>query len=232
MNEASTCRSLTPRCWLSCAICHLRKEKRFCLALHDRICAQCCGEQREVTLDCPAECPYLQQARQHEKPREFAGPRPEELLPAVEIGQEFLAMHEPLMAGIAQTLARITHSDRNLHDRDLIGALSNMAKSYQTLLASGLVYQESTPNPAQQHIINVLNELLREFRQVESQNQGYTSLKDRDVLKVLVFTLRWISLHTSGRPLARGFIDFMHDRFPATGAVDTTAETGSRIIMP
>ena len=26
-------------------------------------------EQREVTLDCPSDCAYLQQARDHEKPR-------------------------------------------------------------------------------------------------------------------------------------------------------------------
>ena len=54
---------------MSCAICQTRKEKRFCLAVHGRICPQCCGEQREVTLDCPSDCVYLQQARQHEKPR-------------------------------------------------------------------------------------------------------------------------------------------------------------------
>lgn len=217
---------------MSCPVCNIRKEKRFCLALHDRICAQCCGEQREVTIDCPSECPYLQQARQHEKPKEPGEALPEEMFPAIEIGQEFLALHEQLLAGIAQTLARITYSDRHLHDRDLIGALANMAKSYQTLLASGLVYQESTPNPAQQGIIAVIDELLREFREVEAQHQGYTSLKDRDVLKALVFTLRWIHLHSSGRPLARGFIDFMHERFPAAGPTDDAAETGSRIIMP
>jgi len=52
---------------MSCALCEKRKEKRFCPALHDRICPQCCGEQREVTLDCPSDCVYLQQAREHEK---------------------------------------------------------------------------------------------------------------------------------------------------------------------
>src|ERR1700690_4136512 len=54
---------------LSCAICEERKEKRFCPAVHGRICPQCCGEQREVTLDCPSDCPYLQQARAHAKGR-------------------------------------------------------------------------------------------------------------------------------------------------------------------
>lgn len=217
---------------MSCPICHLRKEKRFCPALHDRICAQCCGEQREVTLDCPSECPYLQQARQHEKPREFGSPLPDELFPAVEISSDFLARHEPLLAGIAQTLARITRSDRNLHDRDLMGAVANLAKSYQTLVASGLVYQETTPNPAQQAIIAVLTELLREFREVEAKHLGYTSLKDRDVLKVLVFTLRWVYMQTSGRPLSRGFIDFLHERFPAAPPLESASEAGSRIIIP
>ena len=34
--------------FVSCEICHNRKEKRFCPAIHGRICPQCCGEQREV----------------------------------------------------------------------------------------------------------------------------------------------------------------------------------------
>src|SRR5271170_6024691 len=50
---------------LSCVICEERKEKRFCPAVHGKICPQCCGEQREVTLDCPSDCPYLQQSREH-----------------------------------------------------------------------------------------------------------------------------------------------------------------------
>ena len=221
------------RCRLSCPICNLRKQKRFCLALHDHICAQCCGEQREVTIDCPSECPYLQQARLHEKTREFGNSLPEEMFPAVVIREDFLARHEPLIAGMAQTLTRIALSNRDLRDRDLIGALTNMVKSYQTLLASGLVYQEAMPNPAQQAIIDVLAELLREFREVEAKQLGYTSLKDRDILQALVFTLRLIQLHTSGRPLSRAFIYFLQERFPAASTpLDSPSDAGSRIIIP
>src|SRR5437762_7846579 len=61
-----------------CVICQKRREKRFCPAIHDRICPQCCGEQREVTLDCPTDCVYLQQAREHEKPRSVDDLRSEE----------------------------------------------------------------------------------------------------------------------------------------------------------
>ena len=218
---------------MTCPICHTRKEKRFCLALHDRICPQCCGEQREVTLDCPSECPYLQQARQHEKPRDFGGKLPEELFPAVELTQDFLHRNEPFIAGLLQTVLRLSQSDRKLKDREIIGALSAMARSYQTLVASGLVYQEPSANPAQQAMIDVLRRSVEEFRQVEQQHLGYSALRDSDVLKALVFMIRLAHMHTSGRPLSRAFLDYLQERFPEPAAAGGLgAEAGSRIILP
>lgn len=218
---------------MSCPICNVRKEKRFCPAVHGRICPQCCGEQREITLECPSTCPYLQQARQHEKPRDAAEPLPEEMFPAISLTEDFLEHHQPLIAGILQTLARISIADRKLNDRELIGALANFVKSYRTLVSSGLVYEEVLPNPAQQRINDVLRQVLDEFREVETKHRGYTTLRDGDVLKALVFVLRLIHLHTSGRPLSRGFIDFLHASFPQPGpSLDAAAESGNRIILP
>ena len=219
--------------WLSCPICNTRKEKRFCLALHDRICAQCCGEQREVTLECPSECPYLQQARLHEKPRDLPENPPEEMFPAVRVRQEFLREHEHLIAGILATLARVSRVDRHCKDRELIAALANMVRSQQTLLSSGLVYEEATPNLAQQTLITTLREVLEEYREVEKRHLGYVRLKDADVLPALVFTLRLAHVHTSGRPLSRAFIDFLQQQFPeAATPLENTGEPGSRIIIP
>src|SRR5437764_34102 len=48
------------RIQVSCVICEKRKEKRFCPEVHGRICPQCCGENPEITLDCPSDCVYLQ----------------------------------------------------------------------------------------------------------------------------------------------------------------------------
>src|SRR5712691_8158393 len=86
---------------LACAICEKRKEKRFCPAIHGRICPQCCGEQREVTLDCPSECVYLQQARVNEKPRSLENVDPAALFPKVEIGDRFLYEQEHLLLGLS-----------------------------------------------------------------------------------------------------------------------------------
>src|SRR5271167_3804570 len=92
---------------LSCAICEIRKEKRFCPAIHGRICPQCCGEQREVTLDCPSDCPYLLQARQQAREHATAqkeqpgGQDREAMLPEIEIAEQFLYEREELILGIS-----------------------------------------------------------------------------------------------------------------------------------
>ena len=225
--------SATEVLWLTCPICNLRKEKRFCLALCDRICPQCCGEQREVTLECPSECPYLQQARQHEKPHDAQEDPPEEMFPAIRLRQDFLDHHEPLIAGILATVARISRTDRQLKDRELIGALANMARTQQTLIASGLIYEQTLSNPVQQALIATLREVLDEYREVEKNHLGYTRLKDADILNALVFTLRLAHVHTSGRPLSRAFIDFLRERFPeAPGTPEAGGDSGSRIIIP
>jgi hypothetical protein len=218
---------------LSCAICGIRKEKRFCPAVHGRICPQCCGEQRELTLDCPSDCVYLQQARQHEGPRRLEDVPADQLFPSIEIPEQFLREHEPLLMGIWHTLTRRYAADRNLTDREVIGALANMAKSYQTLLGSGLVYQEATPSLAQQAIMDALQQLLQEFRALEQKHLGYARLKDSEVLKALVFTLRLAHMRSSGRPFSRRFLDFVRDQFPdAQPAIATADEPASRIIVP
>src|SRR6201987_1586903 len=142
---------------LSCAICEIRKEKRFCPAVHGRICPQCCGEQREVTLDCPSDCPYLQQARQHERPRDASSVDREAMFPEVEIPEQFLYEHEQLILGLSYALAKSGRSQRSLDghgrtDRDLIAALTSLVRQYQTLVQSSLIYQEVTANLAHQQI--------------------------------------------------------------------------------
>jgi len=216
---------------LSCPLCNLRKEKRFCPALHERICAQCCGEQREVTLDCPSACPYLQQAREHQKLRTFGDHPPEELFPAIEIGEDFLERHQGLLDAMLKTLGEVT---RGLTDREVISALAKLARSYQTLITSGLVYQEALPNPAQQAIIGELQQLFRGFREAEEHDLGYRTLKDRDVLEALVFLLRLAYLHSSGRPLARGFVDALRRPLAKESllASHLADEPEGRIILP
>jgi len=101
--------------------------------MHGKICPQCCGEQREVTLDCPSDCPYLLQARQQtrEQNEPLAEQDREAMFPEVEIAEHFLYEREELILGLSFALAKSARGDRALVDRDLIAALSSLAKSYR-----------------------------------------------------------------------------------------------------
>jgi len=217
---------------LSCAICEIRKEKRFCPAVHGRICPQCCGEQREVTLDCPSDCPYLQQAREHEKPRPVDQIGAAVSFPQVEISEQFIYEREHLLMGLTYALAKAAKADRALNDRDLIAALLAMCTSRERLVSSGLHYEQPLTSAAQHAVAAEVKELLTGYREVE-QEQGRTTLRDSDMLKALVFLLRLGYARTSGRPKSRAFIDFLLAQFPERqSAVVTPEEAGSRIIVP
>jgi len=233
---------------LSCAICEKRKEKRFCPAVHGKICPQCCGEQREVTLDCPSDCPYLLQAREQTREHATAHREPldeqgrEALLPDVEIAERFLYEREELILGLSFALAKSARADRSLvdrslMDRDLIAALSALVKTYHTMVNSGLIYEPPTANLAQQAVVrNVAREvetMVREFRQAEQQHTGRTRLGDSDVLKALMFLLQLGLGRTSGRPKSRAFVDFLLAQFPEkNSAVIGPEEPASRIVIP
>jgi hypothetical protein len=218
---------------LSCAICEIRKEKRFCPAVHGRICAQCCGEQREVTLDCPSDCPYLQQARQHEKPRPADQFDRASLFLQVEISEQFTYEREHLLMGLSYALAKAAQADCTLNDRDLIAALSAMGTSYERLVNSGLHYDQPLTSTAQQAAAAQVEEMLKQFREAEQKQLGYSTLRDSDVLKALVFLVRLGHGRTSGRPRSRAFIDFLVAQFPEKqSAVVTPQETAGQIIVP
>jgi hypothetical protein len=205
--------------------------------VHGQICPQCCGEQREVTLDCPSECPYLLQAR--EQTREHANPRDgatfdqAAMFPDVEITQQFLYEREELILGLSFALARSARADRLLRDRDLMAALTSLAGSYQTLVQSNLIYEQPTANLAHQQIAREVATMVKEYREAEQKHMGHSRLRDSEVLKALVFLLRMALARTSGRPKSRAFVDFLFAQFPeAQSAIAAPEAAASRIVIP
>jgi len=218
---------------VSCAICEQRKEKRFCPAVHGRICPQCCGEQREVTLDCPSDCIYLQLAREHEKPRRAEDLDRMALFLQVELSEQFLYEREHLIVGLSYALAKRARADRSLVDNDFIATLTSMAQTQETLANSGLHYETRITSLGQQAIATELQNMLKEYRAGEQKHFGYTRLRDADVLRGLVFLLRTAHARTSGRPKSRAFVDFLFAQFPEKQSVIAAPEeAGSRIITP
>ena len=216
---------------MSCAICETRKEKRFCPAVHGKICAVCCGTEREVTLDCPSTCEYLQEARKHEKPRQLTEEDREALFPRVEVKQTFVYEREPLVVGLTYAIAKAARTERSINDRDAIAAVSAMAKKYETLVGSGLVYAEQSANLVQQRIGEEMEKMIAEYRELEQKHVGYATLRDSEVLQALVFIVRMGYGKTSGRPRSRAFLEFLLQRFPEKEP-GAAAPQASSLIIP
>ena len=118
-------------------------------------------------------------------------------------------------------------------DRDLIAATLSLAKSYQTLVNSSLIYEPPTANLAHQGIAREVETMVREFRAAEQQQMGRTRLRDSNVLMALVFMVRMGLARTSGRPKSRAFIEFLYAQFPEKrSAIVGADDVGNRIIIP
>jgi len=186
-----------------------------------------------VTLDCPSECPYLQQAREHEKPRPADQIDPAGLFLQVEVSDQFMYEKEHLLMGLTYALAKSARADRSLHDQDLISVLSMLAKSYERRLNSGLHYEQPLTSDSQRRAAMEVETMVKEYREAEQKHVGYSTLRDSEVLKALVFLLRLAHGRTSGRPKSRALVEFLYAQFPEKeSAVVTTQEVGSRIILP
>ncbi len=128
---------------MKCKICEMRKPRRHCPGVSGDICSLCCGNEREVTISCPLECPYLAEARLHEKPREL---NPDEVPNQdVPVTEQFLREHEPLLMFLSSRLLEASLSAAGAVDSDVREALESLIRTYRTL-QSGLYYETRPAN--------------------------------------------------------------------------------------
>jgi len=216
-----------------CPICEKRRGKRLCpglprsrwndAATHS-ICAQCCGEQREVGIDCPADCTYLIAAHRYEAERR---PPPSELaFPQVEIDRRFLQERQALMTGLSIFLVRLAQENPDVRDADVLAALDSLAQSYQTLEA-GLYYEQAPAGAPAQRVAAAVKQYLEQFSQEAQQKLG-SSLRPGDALRALVFLRRWGQVEGNARPLSRRYLNFLRAQFPARAP----APEPPRIVIP
>jgi hypothetical protein len=179
-----------------------------------------------------------QQMREHDAHDERGMQERAALFPEVEIAEQFLYEREELILGLSYALAKSARAERSLDgrplmDRDLIAALTSLAKSYQTLVSSNLIYEQSTANLAHQSVAREVETMVREFREAEQRHLGHTRLREVEVLKALVFLLRLAHGRTSGRPKSRAFVDFLLAQFPEKqSAIVAPEAAASRLVIP
>jgi hypothetical protein len=211
---------------LLCPICEKRKSGRFCPAKAEKICPLCCGTEREVTIDCPADCAYLVSAHRYEEQHQRTLPAETPLL-EVRLASGIIEEHQQLLSAMAFTLVKSCAEHREATDPDILAAIESLANAYKTL-ASGIVYEQLPVLPVQKELYAALSAFLTSTKQ-SNRHMVFPPAKDSEVFQLLAFLYRMGLMHTNGRPRARRFIEYLRGQFP--NAQELKQEE-SRIIVP
>jgi hypothetical protein len=163
---------------MSCPLCHSRKPRRACPALHQTICPVCCGTKRLTEIQCPDDCVYLTSAREH--PAAVVRRQQEHdvaiLLPTLQglserqhqlffLFQSLIARHTP--EGFARLI-----------DDDVAEAAAAVAATLETA-ARGVIYDHAAPSLPSQRLAGEMKTMLADM-----QKQG-VRFYEREAASVL-----------------------------------------------
>jgi hypothetical protein len=212
---------------VSCPICEKRKAERFCPANAEKICAVCCGREREGTIDCPSDCTYLIAAHRYESehPRDIPADTPllDETIP-----KDLVHTHQQLMAALAFSIAKFCAAQPSAVDNDILAALEALAQTYKTL-SSGLIYEKPPQAPLPRELYAAVMTFVDEIKKQQAERGASASFKDTEIFYLMVFLHRMGLLRTNGRPRSRLFIEFLRGQFPESPELK---KEESRIIVP
>lgn len=212
---------------MSCPICEKRKQARFCPPKGERICAVCCGTEREVTIDCPADCSYLVAAHRYESEHQRSLPADTPLLDEV-IPQEVIYSNERLMNALAFSIAKFCAAQPAASDPDVLAALQALAQTYKTL-SSGILYEKPPVAPLPRELYAALAAFLDEIKKQQAARANSSLFNDKEVFYLLVFLYKLGLLRTNGRSHSHRFIEFLRGQF---AQVPELKREESRIIVP
>jgi hypothetical protein len=195
---------------MKCKICDTRKPRRHCPGVSGEICSLCCGNEREVTISCPLDCPYLAEARLHEKPHDL---NPDQVPNQdVQVTEQFLREHEPLLMFLSARLVDASLAPAGVVDSDVREALQSLIRTYRTL-QSGLYYETRPTNLIAAGIHERMQEAVESLRKQLAEKSA-PPVRDAEILGTLVFLERVELNQNNGRPRSRAFLDYLRAYFP------------------
>ena len=217
---------------MSCAICEVRRPRRHCPGVRGQICARCCGAEREVSVCCPFDCDYLQQARRHERVPDLK----EQDIPNrdLQIPQGFLEENNALISLSSRLLLEAALAVPGVSDADVREALETLIRTFRTL-ESGIYYESRPNNPLAGAVHQSFQARLSQARQELARRSGVNTIRDAAILGVLALLQRMALNYDNGRSHGRPFLHFLHDRFsdrPAPSGDPPRAAGGSPLIVP
>lgn len=198
---------------MKCAICQVRKPRRECPGVHGEICTICCGTEREQSIDCPLDCPWLREAHEHEKAPDLeatAIPNQD-----IQVTEEFLRENEVLLAFLAVSVFEGALAAPGATDYDVREAFAALIATWRTL-QSGIYYETRTDNRFAATIASHVRAKIDEVRAKEAESQGVSRILDSTILAVLAFLQRLEYSRNNGRKRGRAFLGFLQGFYAPT----------------
>ncbi len=196
---------------MSCPICQKRKAKRFCPAKGENICSVCCGTEREVTIDCPSDCPYLIVSRQYDQERREIdwGKMP---FRETRIPSSFVAAHEKLLLALSYAICLWARENPQGVDADVEAALQLLAETYRTL-SSGIYYEKPPDYILQRRLYDGLKSAVEDYKKSEAEQVGISNLREAEIRDALIFLAQLGATRSNRRPRSRAYLDFLRTQF-------------------
>jgi hypothetical protein len=203
-----------------CPLCSQRAAKRHCPAKGQLICPICCGTKREIEIDCPSDCRYLQTGRAYESER--GGPHrtvPDQR----QFNEQFFYRNGAFISAVAGVLLEERGAMPGLTDQDARDAFIALRATMKTLDAG--IYYETLPDSGVGS--TAVYRRLKGFFDESLHSAGPEAVKVSDVLAVLDFLLATAEFHSGERPRSRRFLDWLRGLAPESGK-----DESSRLIVP
>jgi hypothetical protein len=161
-----------------CPLCGTRRARRGCPALDKQICAVCCGTKRLVEIQCPSDCPYLGNAREH-PPAAVVRQQQRDMGVLAQFMRDFNERQSQLFFLIATFLARYQAPElQPLIDDDVREAAAALAATFETA-SRGVIYEHRPTSLSAERLVGALKPLLAEV------GKGAGSAFERDAGVVL-----------------------------------------------
>lgn len=185
-----------------CPLCEKRRAKRFCPAQGASICPLCCGTYREVTLDCPLECPHLRASREHGAHGAAAAPESPPVTPELSISASWLNEHEEVIEYLSMAAGEYWIREPRLADPDLLESLRHLAATLAAERA-GVVFESRPTGALREGLYRHLRQALASYRPRTRGLGPAFSPRPRDWELAVVYLARSVRALANGRPRSR-----------------------------
>lgn len=167
-----------------------------------------------MSLSCPLECEYLQEAHKREKPLTI--PESQISNGDIAVTEEFIRDHEELLLFAIYSLLEAALRTAGAIDADVMGALEALIQTHRTL-ESGLVYETRSENAIAAGVQRLFAASLNDYQKVRAEREGLPSVRNVEILAILVFLHRVGQQNQNGRARGRMFIDLLRHMTPDSG---------------